>query len=230
MSCATIVLTENPLERVSDLFRSSEADCMPRPLQELEDWPLVQRCQQGNEDAYAVLVERYSNRAYWASYKILGNHEDATDIAQDAFIKAYQSLDRFRPGARFYTWLHRIVVNLTIDHLRKRRVESGSVSFDQVGDLDGKHQSPEKALEDQEIGGTIHSILASLPPLYRTVLVLRNVEEKSCKEIADIVGANYATVRWRLHKARQLFMEEWEQLGTHSQTNDPQSTDKGRSS
>jgi len=184
------------------------------------DEDLVRTCQHdasaGREDAFRELVERYQDRAFWIAKGMVGNPEDARDVAQDAFIRVYRSVDRFDPKLRFYTWFYQIVVNLSIDHLRRSKKRT-RLSIDDVaengeGSIEGRSEAPQKALERDELAKRVARVLEELPEKYRSVIVLRDLEGFDGKEVADIEDATHATVRWRLHKARQMFREAWERI------------------
>ncbi len=175
------------------------------------DGEIIRACQAGDESAFASLVERYSGRAYWVAHGLLGDQDEARDIVQEAFLRVYRALDRFDFDQSFYTWLYRIVVNLAIDRLRKLS-RSRSVSLDDVGEPAGSsaEAAPGRRMEAAETGVEVREVLARLPDKYRTVMVLRELNGLSCKEIAGIVRSSHATVRWRLHVARKYFRDEWE--------------------
>ena len=187
-------------------------DKVPEGL--LEDQELIARTKKGDLEAFGALVEKYGDRAVWTAYKLVGNYEDAREIAQTACLRAFRSIARFKQGKKFYTWFYQIIVNLSIDHLRKNR-RAASVSIDNVGPLPGKDRLPEDALLDEEVRENVHTTLDELPAKYKAVLVLRDIEELSCKEIARMTGCTHATVRWRLHRARKLFRAAWENKVKH---------------
>ena len=144
--------------------------------------------------------------------------EDAQDIAQEAFLRVFRNLERFNFDHEFTTWLYRIVTNLCIDFLRKRRV-AVSVSRGKEGDdgeesaLDLEDQgepAPWEYAEAAETASEVHEVLADPRTHFQSVLTLREIEGLGCPEIAEIVGATHVTVRWRLHRGRKLFQEEWE--------------------
>jgi RNA polymerase sigma-70 factor (ECF subfamily) len=148
---------------------------------------------------------------------MLGNDEDARDAAQEAFIRVHRSLERFDVNLKFYTWLYQIVVNLCIDQLRKRAKRRG-VSLDAVGDVAGRGTGP-CALEGAELKARVARVLEELPPKYKAVMVLSDLEGIGAKEIATITNTTHATVRWRHHRARKLFREAWERnygKGSHA--------------
>lgn len=182
-------------------------------MKDSTDSDLVKLTRKGDQKAFKELVQRYQDRAYWVAYNMLRNREEATDIAQEAFLRVYRSLDRFDIKKSFYTWLYQIVANLSIDHLRRKSV-SKSVSLDAVGDMDGKHEQPGEDIEKTELRLRVRDVIDRLAPKYKAVVTLRDIEGLSCKEIAKIVGTTHATVRWRLHRARIIFRKLWEQEET----------------
>ena len=197
----------------SSVVEREVVDEKARAAAEEKSW--IRRAQEGDEDAFAWLVRRHEVRAYRIARGLLPNEEDARDVAQEAFLRVFRSIERFDFGYAFTTWLHRIVTNLAIDHLRKRRVVARG------GVLDGEEgQEPElvdESVEDPSAGvirgetvSEVRECLDALAPHFRSVMVLRELEGLPCAEIAEIVGATNVTVRWRLHRGRKLFQEEWE--------------------
>ncbi|MGB0331087.1 MAG: RNA polymerase sigma factor [Planctomycetota bacterium] len=195
----------------------AEADEV-RPEAARLDHALVRRAQGADEEAFAELVSRHQGRAYRVARNLVPSDEDAQDIAQEAFLRVFRNLERFNFDHEFTTWLYRIVTNLCIDFLRKRRV-AVSVSRGKEGDdgeesaLDLEDQgepAPWEYAEAAETASEVHEVLASLAPHFQSVLTLREIEGLGCPEIAEIVGATHVTVRWRLHRGRKLFQEEWE--------------------
>lgn len=178
------------------------------------DHALVRRAQEGEEAAFAELVGLYEKRAWRVARNMVPGDEDARDLVQEAFLRVFRNLDRFDFKHAFSTWLYRIVSNLSIDHLRRRRrtQSTSSVDEDEAGmDLvDEGAPAPSAALESSETQDEVRACLENLAPHFQSVLVLRELEGLPCTEIADIVGATHVTVRWRLHRGRKLFQEEWE--------------------
>ncbi|MCB9833708.1 MAG: sigma-70 family RNA polymerase sigma factor [Planctomycetes bacterium] len=172
----------------------------------------IQAFQAGDMAAFEELVKAYEKRIYWVAYNLVGNPEDARDVAQDAFLRVAQAIDRFDLNYSFYTWLYRIVVNLAIDRLRKKGKQNAVSLEDFVSDPTEVELQPERELETVELGDRIQRILEELPEKYRTVILLRDVHELPCEEIAQIIGCTNATTRWRLHKARELFRARWGDL------------------
>ncbi len=188
-----------------------------RPARDDTDQDLVALAQGGDERAFANLVQRHEARAFRVARHLVPLDEDARDLVQEAFLRVFRSLDRFDFQYPFATWLHRIVTNLSIDHLRRRRVPLQSTDFedDEAGrttlDLpDPWTPPPARRIEAHETAQRVRDCIASLAPHFQSVLVLRELEGLPCTEIARIVGATHVTVRWRLHRGRKLFQEEWE--------------------
>jgi RNA polymerase sigma-70 factor (ECF subfamily) len=181
----------------------------PTPTLIPDDKELVRACQKGDMQAFETLVTRYQKKVYWIAYNFVGDAEDATDLAQEAFIRVYRSLDRYDQKYNFYTWLYRIVVNLSIDLLRKRKKHQ-AVSLDEFPVDPEVEMNPGRPIANAELKQQIEKVLNALPQKYKTVIVLRDVQELPCEEIAKIIGCTNATTRWRLHKAREMFKERWE--------------------
>jgi len=180
------------------------------------DHDLIRRAQEGEEEAFATLVRRHEDRAWRVARGLVANQEDARDLAQEAFLRVFRSLDRFDFRHGFTTWLYRIVTNLAIDHLRRRRpAMSTAAPGEEETDLDlhdDEAPLPSDALEREETAALVRECIDRLPPHFRSAMVLRELEGMSCKKIADIVGATHVTVRWRLHRGRKLFQMEWERM------------------
>jgi RNA polymerase sigma-70 factor (ECF subfamily) len=205
MSVATMALEGSP--EVSR--RTSHHAEVKTAVTQKDDRELIAQCKQGNQAAYRELVERYRERAYWIAHGMLNNHDDARDASQEAFIRVFRSIDRFNLKYKFYTWLYQIVVNLCIDRLRKGS-SARKVSLEDLGELKDDGEGPLRKLERNELKRRVEAILDTLPLKYKTTIVLRDIEGFSSKEISEIVGSTHATVRWRLHRARKLFKENWE--------------------
>ena len=170
---------------------------------------VLKKAIQGDEEAFTALVEFYQERVYWLAYHILQDAEEAKDIAQEAFLRVYRSLHRFSLEQSFYTWLYQIVVNLCIDHFRRQK-RKGTLSLEELPEPEWECLSP--SLGEEELTQKVEKVLARIPPKYRIVLYLRDVEGLTSKEISKIIGASHTTTRWRLHQARQMFRSEWEKL------------------
>lgn len=174
-----------------------------------DDHELVLRTKRGDRSAFEILVSRYQDRAYNVAYQILRHHEDALDVAQEAFARAYLSIARFRGSAGFYTWLYRILVNLAIDRARARGKESPISPDDPQSATPHAEPTadPGASLEAKEMGEQITRAVATLPVQQRTALTLREVEGFSYREIARVMNCSIGTVMSRLHTARQKLQQ-----------------------
>lgn len=179
-----------------------------------EDHQLLRRASAGDESAFEALVRKHQARAWRVARNLVGNDEDAADLAQEAFVRVFRNLASFDYEHGFTTWLYRIVTNLAIDHLRRRRpVWSTNSAGEEEGEqeyADPRGGSPAEGLERSELAREVQACMESLAPHFQSVLMLREIEGLPCNEIAQIVGATHVTVRWRLHRGRKLFQEEWE--------------------
>ena len=184
-------------------------------MSEETDLNLVKRARNGEQEAFRLLVERYQRKVYSIAFNVVHNHEDAMDLTQDAFVKVFRRLEGFQGQSSFYTWLYRIVVNLGIDHLRKRgRVHQVDYD-DQIGrDLPvGAREAsilpsrlgtnPAKNAARRELVEHINKALESLSENHRMAIVLREVEGLSYQEMAEIMGVSKGTVMSRLFHARK---------------------------
>ena len=185
-----------------------------RPSREPEDdRNLVDRAKQGDREAFATLVRRHQDRAFNLAYQMVRNREDALDISQEAFARAYTSLPTFKGEASFSTWLHRIVVNLAIDGLRRKRV-AGTASYDDTRAVPGEPEAepstrddPATALESKQVRALLARGIAQLPPAQQAVLVLREIEGMTYEEISQAVGCSLGTVMSRLFYARRRLQQ-----------------------
>jgi RNA polymerase sigma-70 factor (ECF subfamily) len=179
------------------------------------DHAWIRRAQAGDEQAFARLVDQHQKRALRLARGMVPSDEDAQDLVQEAFLRVFKSLERFDFQHDFSTWLYRIVTNLAIDLLRRRRPVFSTTHTDGDGEMQLEFEDPDvpapsRNLEARETGEAVRDCIQSLAPHFQAVLVLRELEGLPCTEIARIVGATHVTVRWRLHRGRKLFQEEWE--------------------
>ena len=180
----------------------------PTPPEEME---LVRRARRGDLPAYDELVRRYQERIYATVYHMTANHEDANDLAQEAFIKAFQALRSFKGGSSFYTWIYRIAVNKTINFLKQRRNKS-QMSLDDL-DFNAEHdpdlvalvseKTPRREVGLAELQEKLNAAMQRLSEPHRLVVTLHDVQGLSHEEIGKIMDCNIGTVRSRLFYARQ---------------------------
>ncbi len=197
------------------------------------DHALVRAAQGGEAHAFESLVHRHEARVFRVAKNLVGSDEDARDVAQEAFLRVFRSLSAFDFEHAFSTWLYRIVTNLAIDHLRRRRPQWSMQGLDEeqgeVQLADPRLATPHETLERAELSGEVRACMEALAPHFQSVLVLREIEGLACNEIAEIVGATHVTVRWRLHRGRKLFQEEWERRARlREQTGHATSSDPSR--
>ena len=174
------------------------------------DHELVRATLDGDATAYRCLVERYQGRIYAVVFGMVRNPEDARELSQDAFVKAYRNLSRFRLESSFYTWLCRIAMNVAIDHLRRQKLrrteefdEGIATRDDGVISLVHHREDPRRSLERKQLRERIVAEIEKLPEDQRQVIVLREVDGLSYKEIADIMDIPEGTVMSRLYYARR---------------------------
>jgi len=172
-----------------------------------EDLSIIGRFKNGDEAAFEELIINYQDRIYNLCLYMLGNRHDAEDAAQDTFLKAYRSLNDFKPKASLYTWLYRIAVNTCIDHKRKPFFESifrrSDTGTEMVIDYPSVLPSPEKVYESKQIQYALQKALIKLSPKLRAVIVLKEMEGLSYEEIADTLDVSIGTVKSRISRARE---------------------------
>jgi len=188
----------------------------------LADALLVRRVQTGDPHAYTELVRKYQDRVYSACLRICGCAEDAADLTQDAFLKAFGAIDGFRGASAFYTWIFRIAVNLSISHQRKRQHRATlSLDGDTERRLSGGRREPAAppsdpaaGLEADETRAQVAAALATLDAEHRAAVVLRDVEGCDYQEIADILEVPIGTVKSRIFRGRMALRAQLEGAGT----------------
>lgn len=170
----------------------------------------VQRVLDGNADEYEKLVLEYQKNVYNLALRMTGDSEDAADMAQEAFIKAYSSLSGYRGDSKFSVWLYRIVSNVCLDFLRaKKRRQTVSLSVtdddgeDTELDIADESKSPERIFERAMTRDAVRRGLAALTPEYRQILILRELQGMSYEEIAEVLGLESGTVKSRIFRARK---------------------------
>jgi RNA polymerase sigma factor (sigma-70 family) len=181
------------------------------PVDPAEEQALVRRARQGDLAAYDDLVRRYQQRIYATIYHMTANHEDANDLAQEAFIKAFQALKSFKGGSSFYTWIYRIAVNKTINFLKQRsrrtHMSLNDLDFSAEHDPDLvaliSDKTPRREVALAELQEKLNAAMLKLSEPHRLVVTLHDVQGMSHDEIAEIMECNIGTVRSRLFYARQ---------------------------
>jgi RNA polymerase sigma-70 factor (ECF subfamily) len=188
----------------------TEATLAQADVSELD---LVRRCQAGDTEAFDELVTRNRTRVFSMIYNMVHSEQDAWDLAQDSFLKAWKSIERFRGQSSFYTWIYRIVMNVTIDWLRKKHVKGAGAEFDDatlLKEVDPASKTVPKAealpyetMERGEIRARIDQAIAQLSPEQRAVILMKEVEGMQYHEIAEALGCSIGTVMSRLFYARK---------------------------
>ncbi len=176
-----------------------------------EDAVLVAKAQNGSTQAFESLVVRYRNKIYAMIMNMTSNDADAWDLSQEVFVKAWRALGKFEARSQFYTWLYRIAHNVTLDWLRKRRIQPGTEFDDalQAAPAAGATTvprtpaAPDVALHHQEMGKRIHSALQELRPEHRSAILLKEIEGLTYQEISDSLGCSIGTVMSRIFYARK---------------------------
>jgi len=188
-----------------------------RKLEADADLAVVRRVQAGDVAAFDSLIGKYRERVVGIVYNMTSNREDAADLAQDAFIKAFQSIHRFQGQSSFFTWLYRIAINSTLSHLRKNRLRS-FFSLESIRVEDPVAREVVEALTDRsgvgrdafvrELQEKLNEAMQKLSINHRTVVTLFEIDGLSHQEIAEVMGCSVGTVRSRLHYAKQLLQAE----------------------
>ncbi len=183
---------------------------------DLDDRQLVEEARKGSQPAFRTLVERHQRKVYAMALSMLRDPDAARDVVQDAFIKVYQHLGDFQGASGFYTWLYRIAMNLCIDRTRRAK-RFAQVEFDDAAAAEDPGLSdvspyrlgfdPAQALKDKEIRGRVQKALEALSPNHRAVIVMREVDGLSYKEIAEAMECSEGTIMSRLFHARKKMQE-----------------------
>lgn len=208
MPSATIAIMIDP---ASGKATGGSNEPSPAATRNSEEMELVKRAREGDMGAYDDLVRRYQERIYATIYHMTSNHEDANDLAQEAFIKAYQALKSFKGGSSFYTWVYRIAVNKTINFLKQRK-NRAQISLNDL-DFNAEHdpdlvalisdKTPRRDINLSELQEKLNAAMQKLSEHHRLVVTLHDVQGLSHEEIAAIMDCNIGTVRSRLFYARQ---------------------------
>jgi RNA polymerase sigma-70 factor (ECF subfamily) len=189
----------------------------PERQQEADsDWMIVQRVQAGDVASFDELILKYRERVYAMIYNMTSNREDAADLTQDSFIKAFQSINRFQGQSSFFTWLYRIAVNSSLTHIRKNKLRT-FFSFDKVHEDAGVSEVINRLIDKKdverdvfvhELQEKLNEALQKLSIPHRTVVTLFEIDGLSHEEIAEVMNCSVGTVRSRLHYAKQLLQVE----------------------
>lgn len=184
----------------------------------LEDREVVSLACKGRERAFKELLSRYERPVFSLVFRMIRDRSLSEDLAQETFIRAFNAIDGYDPSYKFSSWIFKIANNLTIDHLRKRKLDTVSLdgspsatTEDEISrtrfNVASSEESPEAYVENRELGGQIEEAIAQLRPEYRTAVLLRHVEGHSYEEVAEIMALPLGTVKTYLHRARSELKE-----------------------
>lgn len=180
---------------------------------EKSDAVIISRCQKGDKQAYGLIVKRYMERAYFTALALVGSHEQALDLSQDAFVRAFRNIKKFETGKKFFTWYYRILKNLCLNYLRDHARHARP--FSEIGELalaDVPDNSPDAAarVEVAEIREIVWQGLNTLKESEREIIILKDFQNFSYKEIAEILECPIGTVMSRLYSARKALKSKLE--------------------
>lgn len=175
----------------------------------VDDRELVSRAKAGDQESFGLLVEKHQNKVYSLALRLVGDREEAADLAQEAFLKAWQGLKSFQGESSFSTWIYRLTTNVCIDHLRRQKRRQGVEAAVSLDDEDSGwaepadwEQDPQRKLEQSERGRALARALEELPEHQRRPLVLREISGLSYQEIAQALDLDLGTVKSRIARAR----------------------------
>ncbi|MBP2241618.1 RNA polymerase sigma-70 factor (ECF subfamily) [Cytobacillus eiseniae] len=175
----------------------------------------IKQVLKGDQDAYAEVVEIYGDKVFHICYRMLGNRHEAEDIAQEAFLRAYVNIHSFNINLKFSSWLYRIATNLCIDRIRKKKPDyyldaevAGTDGLTMYSQIAADTTLPEDDLESLELQESIQREISKLPEKYRTVIVLKYIEELSLNEISEILDLPLGTVKTRIHRGREALRKQ----------------------
>lgn len=198
------------------VFTKTAITTPERQLEADADLVVVKQVQAGDVAAFDKLILKYRERVFGVVYNLTSNREDAADLTQDAFIKAFQAINRFQGHCSFFTWLYKIAVNTTLSHLRKNRMRSffsleklneDGTTAEVIDKLTDKHGADRDATL-RELQEKLNEAMQKLSIPHRTVITLFEIDGLSHSEIAEVMGCSEGTVRSRLHYAKQFLQGE----------------------
>ena len=179
----------------------------------------IKQVLKGDQNAYADIVNLYQHKLYQICYRMLGNKQEAEDIAQEAFVRAYINLHSYDQKRKFSTWLYRIATNLCIDRIRKKKPDyyldaevAGTDGLDMYSQIAADEKLPEDVVTQMELQERIQYEISQLPDKYRSVIVLKYIEELSLQEISEILDMPLGTVKTRIHRGREALRKQLNNL------------------
>ena len=181
-----------------------------------DDASLVRRCLKDDPNAFRLLVEKYQAEVYGTALRIVRRPEDAEDLTQETFLRAFRALARYDPTRPFGAWLHTIAARLCIDHLRRNRAklvsltqpEEGTSGEERTIDLEDPGDLPDELAAKSELAQRLEALVAELPPDSRAAILLRHQQDLPYEEIARVLGVPLGTIKARIHRARIMLKEK----------------------
>lgn len=175
----------------------------------------IKQVLKGDREAFAEVVELYKDKVFQICYRMLGNRHEAEDIAQEAFVRAYVNIHSYSLGRKFSTWLYRIATNLCIDRIRKKKPDyyldaevQGTEGLTMYSQIAAEGKSPEAEVETIELQEIVQRGIMNLPDKYRSVIVLKYIDELSLNEISEILELPLGTVKTRIHRGREALRKQ----------------------
>jgi RNA polymerase sigma-70 factor (ECF subfamily) len=176
-------------------------------MSDLPDRLLLLQAKQGNTTAFGDVVRRYQNAVFSVCYRLTGNRQEAEDMSQQTFIRAYQRLNSFEVERPFLPWIRRVAANVCLNAMERRRLESVDVETVEESLPASLHENPAHHMEVQETTIRLHAAVLALPPAYRAVIELRHFQELSYEEVSDLLNLPLNTIKSHLFRARKLLAE-----------------------
>lgn len=179
----------------------------------------IQKVKKGDQQAFETIVSFYQNRIYYHCYRMTGNTYEAEDLAQETFVRAFVNIKSFDSKRKFSTWLYRIATNVTIDRLRKRKPDffleqtvEGTENLNMYSQIPSEQDIPEEEVERLDLQEQIQKHILSLSPIYRSVVILRYIDELSLNEISNVLDIPLGTVKTRLYRGREALRTKLQNL------------------
>jgi len=176
---------------------------------------LTQRAKRGDREAFAELVEIYKDKIFQLAYRMTGSRQEAEDIAQETFLRVFANLHVYDESYKFSTWIYRIATNLCIDRKRKKRPDfsldeqvDGAEGLDWYSRLSAKDMTPEESVMTRELQDTVQGALLQLSPKYRSIMILRYIEDLTLQEISAVLELPITTIKTRIHRGREALRKK----------------------
>lgn len=200
---SSVVIIRNGMPNIKDAGLLEVAN--------MEDVELVGLCQKGDIDAFDRLFYKYRDKIYRTAFRMINDQEDALDLTQEIFLRAYKNINKYNYKSQFSTWLYKLAINVCIDELRKHK-KSNEVLTDEIPDNRRYSDTPEDIVISEEQGSLVWKALDILKEKDRSIIVLREMEGLSYEEIANILGCSMGRVKSRLHESRKKLRKALEKM------------------